>query len=86
TFVEGITLEWLEYRATRVALRVVNPAQQTAWLLITDTWYPGWSATVNGKSVPLLQANGAFRAMPIPPGESRVEMRFLPRSFQIGAF
>lgn len=86
TFVEGVALEWLEYRATRVAMRVVNPAQQTAWLLITDTWYPGWSATVNGKSVPLLQANGAFRAMPIPPGESRVEMRFLPRSFQIGAF
>lgn len=82
--VEGVTLEWLEYRATRVTLRVVNPAQQTAWLLIADTWYPGWSATVNGRSVPLLQANGAFRAVPIPPGESRVAMRFLPRSFQIG--
>ncbi|OYT75724.1 MAG: hypothetical protein CFK49_01620 [Armatimonadetes bacterium JP3_11] len=84
-FVAGAMLEWLEYRATRVALRVVNPARQTAWLLMTDTWYPGWSATVNGKSVPLLQANGAFRAVPIPPGESQVEMRFLPRSFQIGA-
>jgi hypothetical protein len=83
--VEGVSLDWLEYRATRVRLRVVNPAQQTAWLLITDTWYPGWGATVNGRAVPLLQANGAFRAVPIPSGEAVVEMRFLPRSFLVGA-
>ena len=85
TQVENIVLEWQEYRATRVKLRVVNPASQTAWLLIYDVWYPGWSATVNGKPVPLLQANGAFRAVPVPSGEAMVEMRYLPRSFQLGA-
>ncbi|MFN3690298.1 MAG: YfhO family protein, partial [Fimbriimonadales bacterium] len=85
TLVENITLEWQEYRATRVKLRVVNPASQPAWLLITDTWYPGWQATVNGESAPLLRANGAFRAVPIPTGEATVEMRYRPRSFQLGA-
>ena len=83
--VENITLEWQAYRATQVRLRVVNPAPQGAWLLITDTWYPGWRATVNGKPAPLLKANGAFRAVPVPPGEAIVEMRFMPRSFQLGA-
>ncbi|MCX7926264.1 MAG: YfhO family protein [Fimbriimonadales bacterium] len=83
--VENIALEWQEYRATRVKLRVVNPSSQSAWLLITDTWYPGWSATVNGKPAPLLQGNGGFRAIPIPPGEAIVEMHFMPRSFLMGA-
>ncbi|MDW8107463.1 MAG: YfhO family protein [Armatimonadota bacterium] len=83
--VENILVEWQEYRATYLRLRVVNPTERRGWLLITDTWYPGWSATVNGKTVPLLQANGAFRAVPIPAGEAVVEMRFVPRSFWIGA-
>jgi len=65
---------------------VVNPSQQTAWLLITDTWYPGWRATVNREPVPVLQANGAFRAVPIPPGEAVVRMDFRPRGWWIGQF
>ncbi|GIV10904.1 MAG: hypothetical protein KatS3mg020_0395 [Fimbriimonadales bacterium] len=83
--VDNLTLEWQAYRATYLRLRVVNPTNQTSWLLIADTWYPGWSATVNARSVPVLQANGAFRAVPIPAGEAIVEMRFLPCSFMIGA-
>ncbi|MCS7273510.1 MAG: YfhO family protein [Fimbriimonadales bacterium] len=83
--VENILVEWQEYRATYLRLRVVNPSKRHGWLLITDTWYPGWEATVNGKTVPLLQANGAFRAVPIPSGEAIVEMRFVPRSFWVGA-
>jgi hypothetical protein len=67
---------WEEYGDSYLRLRIINPSQQTAWLLITDTWYPGWRATVNREPVPLLQANGAFRAVPVPPGESVVRMQF----------
>lgn len=77
--VPDATIVWEMYRANELRLRVVNPSGQTAWLLITDTWYPGWRAMVNGESVPILQANGAFRAVPIPPGEAVVEMRFQRR-------
>lgn len=77
--VPDATVVWEAYRANELRLRVVNPSEQTAWLLITDTWYPGWRAMVNGEPVPLLQANGAFRAVPIPPGEAVVEMRFQRR-------
>ncbi len=82
--VPSATVVWEAYRANSLRLRVINPASETAWLLITDTWYPGWQATVNGKPVPVLQANGAFRAVPIPSGEAVVEMRFQPRSVQTG--
>ncbi len=78
-------IEWKEYRATQVRLRVVNPALQTAWLLLSDTYYPGWRAWVDGEPVPLLQANLALRAIPVLPGEHEVRMAFLPMSFLIGA-
>ncbi|MDM7461745.1 MAG: YfhO family protein, partial [bacterium] len=85
TLATNPTVEWQIYRANILRLRVVNPTSQTSWLLITDAWYPGWQATVNGESAPLLRANGAFRAVPVPAGEAIVEMRFLPRSVRIGA-
>jgi hypothetical protein len=75
---------WEEYGDSSLRLRVVNPSPQTAWLLITDTWYPGWRATVNREPVPVLQANGAFRAIPIPPGEAVVKMQFQSRSHTVG--
>ena len=74
---------WEEYGDSYLRLRIINPSQQTAWLLITDTWYPNWRATVNREPVPILQANGAFRAVPVPPGESVVQMDFQTRNWWI---
>ncbi|MBK6647405.1 MAG: hypothetical protein IPG44_16930 [Anaerolineales bacterium] len=34
-----------------------------ALLLLTDTYYPGWIATVDEKPVEILKANGAFRSV-----------------------
>lgn len=49
-----------------------------ALLLLTDTYYPGWIATVDEKPVEILKANGAFRSVWVPAGEHRVEFRFEP--------
>jgi hypothetical protein len=84
--VPNATVVWEACGDSHLRLRVVNPSQQTAWLLITDTWYPGWQATVNRKPVPVLQANGAFRAIPIPPGEAVVKMQFQSRSHTVGYY
>lgn len=55
------------------------------WLLLADTWYPGWTATVNGESQPVLPANGVFRAVAIPAGEATVVFAYQPSSFLAGA-
>ncbi len=67
--------------------RVVLNAQASApaLLVLTDRFYPGWNATVNGMSRPVLRANGLFRAVEIPAGSSEVVFEFRPRSFIIGA-
>jgi len=68
----------------RVTAKVTANGQMLA--VLSDRWYPGWKATVNGVEVPVLRANGVFRAVPIPPGVSEVEFRFAPGSVLLGAW
>lgn len=42
------------------------------WLYYADAWHPFWRAYVNGREVPVVRANLAFKAVPIPPGPSEV--------------
>lgn len=54
-------------------------------LVIADTYYPGWTAWVDGTPAPIYPANHLFRAVPVSPGTHRVELRYEPRSFRLGA-
>lgn len=55
-----------------------------ALVVVTDAWYPGWTATVDGAPVRILRADHAFRAIALPAGSHRVEMRYAPASVRIG--
>jgi hypothetical protein len=35
--------------------------------VLTDTFYPGWRAAVDGKATPILRANALFEPSPFPP-------------------
>lgn len=70
------------YDPNRVLLRVQTDAP--ALLVISDTFYPGWRAIVDGDRVPIYHANAAFRGVLIPIGTHRVEMCLEPCSLQIG--
>lgn len=54
------------------------------WLLLLDSWYPGWRAEVNGAMVPVRRADYAFRAVAVPGGKSTVRFTYVPFSFWIG--
>jgi uncharacterized membrane protein YfhO len=53
--------------------------------VVSDTWFPGWKAEVDGAGVRLWRANHAFRAVAVPAGDHRVAFRFRPRSMLLGA-
>ena len=59
---------------------------QPGYLVLTDTYYPGWQATVDGTPVEILPANHAFRAVPLDSGEHRVVFEYDPLSFRLGAW
>ncbi len=54
------------------------------YLVLCDTWYPGWIARVDGVEVPIRRANGLYRAVALDPGSHEVEFRFRPASFSSG--
>ncbi len=55
-----------------------------AYLVLSEVWYPGWRATVNGVETPVLRANYALRAVEVPAGEVTVELWFAPDSWRWG--
>jgi len=56
------------------------------WLLLSDTWYPGWQAMVDDVSTTLYRADYLFRAVWVPPGEHEVEFRYRSTLFAAGGF
>jgi hypothetical protein len=66
-----------------VVLRVDAPRR--GFLLLSDQWFPGWQATVDGTPTPIARANYVFRLVEVPAGESVVDFRYRPRSVALGA-
>jgi hypothetical protein len=53
-------------------------------LVLADSFYPGWKATVNGVPVPILPTNHLFRGVPLPAGVHIVRFDYRPWSFRLG--
>lgn len=68
------TATFSRYEADRLELNVT--ASSAALLMLSEIWDPGWSATVNGQPAPVLEVNHMFRAVPVPAGDSSVELRY----------
>lgn len=56
-----------------------------SFLVTSETWYPGWRATIDGQQQPLVMTNGAFRGLALPAGRHKVEMHFTPSILWWGA-
>jgi uncharacterized membrane protein YfhO len=52
--------------------------------VLADLFYPGWIAEENGRRLPVLRANGYFRAVALPAGTHRVVFRYRPLSVYAG--
>lgn len=68
------SVEWSEHETNRQVLRV--RVDRPALLMLIENYYPAWKAEVDGRAAPVLRANYVFRAVPIPPGEHRVTLRY----------
>jgi hypothetical protein len=72
----------LQDTPNRVTIRAVLDAP--GYLVLADTWYPGWRATVDDQPADILRANYAFRAVWLEAGEHTVEVVYRPTSVLVG--
>src|SRR5579872_3203955 len=64
------------------SLQVNTPCR--GMLMISDTWYPGWRAAVDGKSTRVYEVDGALQGILVPAGSHKVEVKFRPASVLAG--
>jgi len=70
------------YTSSQIQLAITTPV--TTFLVLADSYFPGWQATSNGREVPILRADGNFRALHLGPGEHQVIFRYNPFSLKLG--
>jgi len=66
------------------SLRMRTNAACRGLMVVGDTWYPGWSATLDGAATPLYEVNTALRGIVVPAGNHMIEMRYRPLSVMVG--
>jgi len=68
----------------RMKWRVATEGERSLFV-VADTWFPGWTATVDGKAAPIEIVNGCVRGVFVSgAGEHDVAMRFWPWSLTVG--
>lgn len=72
----------LEY--TPCSVKIFAKVDIPSYLVLSDTYYPGWKAWVDGTQQPILKANYVMRALSLQPGRHLVEFRYDPASFKLG--
>ena len=75
---EGVALGERSLSAT-----VVAPRDGLA--VVLDPFYPGWTASVDGRAAPILRADYAFQAVPVSAGRHALRLEYRERLFPAGA-
>jgi hypothetical protein len=74
--------EIVEYSPERVRIRTQSAAP--ALLVLSDSHYPGWSATVDGAPAAIKVVNGLFRGVTTPAGAHEIVFIFEPTGWRLG--
>jgi hypothetical protein len=78
----GSRVDIVEYTPTRMSLQA--DMVDNGLLVLSDVYYPGWQARVDGQVVPIYRANYLLRAVPVAAGQHRVEVYYDPPLFKVG--
>jgi Bacterial membrane protein YfhO len=71
-------------RYTLHSVDITAESPEPAWLVLSDLFYPGWQAAIDGKPVPIFLGNYLFRAVELPPGKHHVRFVYRPLTFYAG--
>jgi hypothetical protein len=72
-----------DYQGENIKLKVST--NQPGYLVLSEIFYPGWQAAVDGKKVSILRGNYLFRVIPLEEGDHDVCLKFISWPFRVGA-
>ncbi len=75
-----VTVVEVAWNELRLRVRADGPAV----VVVSDQFYPGWEAAVDGRRTEIRPANLAMRAVAVPDGEHELVFRYRPRIFRVG--
>ncbi len=67
------------------SLTVQTESAEPGVLVVSETYYPGWKATIDGQSTQVFPTDDLLRGIYLPAGSHRVDFFFQPMSFMIGS-
>jgi hypothetical protein len=74
---------FVRYRASEAILRAQMSCR--GMLVLSDTFYPGWRASIDGRAAPIHEVNSGMRGVVVPAGSHEVRFYFRPLSVYLGA-
>jgi len=72
-------------RVLRDALEADLETERAGLAVVLDPWCPGWHATLDGHEVPLVRADYAFMAVPVPAGLHTLRLEYRNTAVHAGA-
>ena len=66
------------------ALTIEASTPRDGYLLLSEIYYPGWKAYVDGAETKIFRADWTLRTIPVKSGSHRIDVRFEPDSFRRG--
>jgi len=81
--VKAAEVKVTRYEPHRIELQTHN--EQAGFLALSEIFYPGWDALVDGRKTPVYRTNYILRGIEVPPGSHKIEFVYRPASFRNGA-
>ncbi|MDO8621136.1 MAG: YfhO family protein [Candidatus Levybacteria bacterium] len=75
-------LNIVSYTPNEININIETDANRL--LFLSDTYYPGWKAYVDGKETAIYRSDYAFRSIYVPNGDHKIKFVFIPNSFKLG--
>ena len=80
----NVTPTVTRYDPGHIALKLSAPAPSGSMLVMSENWFPGWSATVDGKRVDAVRADYNLIGVPLAAGSSSVLLNFADPAYPTG--
>ena len=80
----GWEVNTISYAPSRIVLE--TNSNQKAFMVVSNSYHPGWKAYVDGEEVKVLRANYIMFAIPIQPGTHKVELIFRSKVMMASIF